>query len=247
MKEKEIKEELRIYSERCYAKPLQEAGFVSYRNDYLNWYKIYNGIICHFHLLVVHSRLPMLMQVWWFDPTFIPSILKLPAAYTNYQEINKLFEHRVLFSSHTVEPGCGIGIPRLPQLGAERLYEELFPQIEQLQTRKSVYESKRERIFSWLENPVFEVCNATTPDFADEALMIGDTDMFPDCIKHIEALIPLASIPYPHESVFKRSPELLQAQLNALKGIEVEQYVGRLKERKRFFLKRYKLQDDVEL
>lgn len=153
----------------------------------------------------------------------------------------------VLFSSHTVEPGCGIGIPRLPQLGAERLYEELFPQIEQLQTRKSVYESKRERIFSWLENPVFEVCNATTPDFADEALMIGDTDMFPDCIKHIEALIPLASIPYPHESVFKRSPELLQAQLNALKGIEVEQYVGRLKERKQFFLKRYKLQDDVEL
>ena len=119
--------------------------------------------------------------------------------------------------------------------------------MEQLQTRESLYESRRKRIFSWLENPVFQVYYATTPDFADEALMMGDTEMFADCIKHLEALIPRASILYPHESAFKRSPELLQAQLNALRGIEVEQYFALLKERKQLFLKRYKVQDGVEL
>ena len=51
MKDSEIKAELRYYSERYYANPLAEAGFLNYRNDLLNWYQIYNGVICHFHIV----------------------------------------------------------------------------------------------------------------------------------------------------------------------------------------------------
>ena len=247
MKERDIKEELRIYSERCYAKPLLEAGFSSYRNDLLNWYKVYNGIICHFHILVGHSRFPMLMQAWWLHPTFVPANLNLPASWSNYQESNELYVTTALFMSHTVEPGCGINIPRLPQLGAERLYEELFPQVERLQSREALYDYRCKEIISWCENPKVILSNVTTPDFADEALMVGDSGMFAPCIKHVEVLLQRAQYNYSQQSPFSRSPELLGAQLNALKGIEVEKYKELLKERKKTFMKRYKLQDDFEL
>ena len=102
MTEKAIKTELRLYSECYYAPLLEEAGFISYRNDMLNWYKLYNGIICHFHLLVTHSRFPLLMQAWWFHPTYVPAILNLPASWTNYDEINVLYANTAYFSSHTV-------------------------------------------------------------------------------------------------------------------------------------------------
>ena len=249
MKEKDIKEELRIYSERCYAKPLLEAGFSSYRNDLLNWYKIYNGIVCHFHILVGHSRFPMLMQAWWMHPTYVPAILNLPASWANYQERNELYVTTAYFKSHTVEPGCGINIPRLPQLGAERLYEELFPQIERLQSREALYAFRRENIiFRWdKRDRSFPLSNITDPDFADEALMAGDSEMFTPCVEHIEAMLPRAHLKYMQQSPFSRSPEMLQAQLNALKGIEVDHYMELLKERKKTFMKRYKLQDVFEL
>ena len=40
-----------------------------------------------------------------------------------------------------------------------------------------------------------------------------------------------------------RSAEYLEAQWKALQGIEVEQYMELMKERKEKFLKKYKLQD----
>ena len=52
---------------------------------------------------------------------------------------------------------------------------------------------------------------------------------------------------YKEDSVVYRSPELLEAQLNALKGRDADQYFELMKERKTRFLKRYKLQDDFEL
>lgn len=247
MKEKDIKAELRIYSERCYAKPLAEAGFVSYRNDLLNWYKVYNGIICHFHILVAHSRLPMFMQVWWLHPTYVPANLNLPVSWANYQEINELFANPVYFRSNTIEPGCGINIPRLPQLGAERLYEDFFPRLEQLQTREILYKHRREDIIFRCKRPKVILSDITIPDIADEAFVMGDTEMFAPCMEHLEALLTPAHQNYMEKNPFRRSPELLQAQLNALKGIEVEKYRELMKERKKTFMKRYKFQDDFEL
>ena len=52
---------------------------------------------------------------------------------------------------------------------------------------------------------------------------------------------------YKEDSVVYRSPELLEAQLNSLKGRDADQYFELMKERKTRFLKRYKLQDDFEL
>ena len=52
---------------------------------------------------------------------------------------------------------------------------------------------------------------------------------------------------YKEDSVVYRSPELLEAQLNSLKGRDADQYFRLMKERKARFLKRYKLQDDFEL
>ena len=52
---------------------------------------------------------------------------------------------------------------------------------------------------------------------------------------------------YKEDSVVYRSPELLEAQLNSLKGRDADQYFALMKERKARFLKRYKLQDDFEL
>ena len=81
--------------------------------------------------------------------------------------------------------------------------------------------------------------------------MMKDTEMFPSCIETIERILPVSR--YEHmqrlaeTTLVWRSTEQLEAQLNALKGIEVERYMELLKERKAKFMKRYKLQDDFEL
>ena len=245
MTEKAIKTELRLYSECYYAPLLEEAGFISYRNDMLNWYKLYNGIICHFHLLVTHSRFPLLMQAWWFHPTYVPAILNLPASWTNYDEINVLYANTAYFSSHTVERGCGVNIPNLPQIGAENLLRGLFPQIKRLQTREAVYKFRKEEILSWTKELKVELSSVTTPDFADEALVMQDSEMFAPCIDYIEAILPRAHHKSMQSSPFSRTPELLKAQLKALQGEDVDQYYAMLKERKASFLKRYKLKDEA--
>ena len=256
MKEKEIKEELKSVSDRYYARLLEQKGFVSYKNDLLNWYKIYNGVICHFHLLVAHSRLPMLIQAWWFHPTYIPATLNLPVSWVNYDNCDEpisLYVNKVNFETHFVENGRRINVPRLPQLGAERLEEEFFPQIAQLQTRDAVYAQLKHHIQTWWAERTsdYPFANLTTPDFADMALMMNDTALFPSCIERVERSIRISrlshSIQSAATSVTGRNTELLEAQLKALKGIEVERYIELLKMRKACFFKRYNLQDNFDL
>lgn len=256
MKEKEIKEELRLYSERCYVNPLTEAGFVSYRNDLLNWYKIYNGIICHFHILVGHSRFPMLMLVWFMHPTYLPAPLNMPVAWANFHNDWIQYCSEVHFGTHIVEPGRGINIPKHPQLGAEVIFKQLVPQMERLQTREALYNFRREGIISiWKKiPPQVPRYNATSPDFADEALMMHDKEMFPFCIDRLETLaLPSArrSVDTQNKTasdVTFRSLELFEAQLKALKGEDTEQYYEMLKVRKAMFMKKFKLIDnDYEL
>ena len=245
MTEKAMKEELRGYSERYYAKPLEEAGFLSYRNDLLNWYRISNGVICHFHILSAHSRLPMTLFLWWIHPTYVATILNPPVSWTNHDGTMKLYEHRIAFQAHIVEPGGGINIPNLPQRGAERLFDEFFPQIEPLQSREAVYQFWKNDILKRAKRPQVELSNITSPDFADQVLVMQDSEMFAPCIDYIEAILPRANHKYIQASPFSRSPELLKAQLKALQGEDVDQYFVMLKERKDKFLKRYKLQDEA--
>ena len=129
----------------------------------------------------------------------------------------------------------------------------MFPALEQLTTREAVYHQLKQRIFTWWEERTSEYpfANLTTPDFADEALIMNDTEMFPSCIEQVERSIEISR--YPHmirnaeKTVAGRSTELLEAQLNALKGIDVARYLELLKIRKTRFFTRYKLQDGFEL
>ena len=259
MKEREIKEELRYYSERYYAKPLSEAGFTNYRNDLLNWYCIYNGLICHFHIICVNSRFPMLMLIWWIQPTYLPTIINPPASWNRFRENLWFSTARALFPANTVEAGHLMNVPRLPQRGAERLEDELFPQMRRLNTREAVYSARKEQIFAdWKKSnaerrwefpesdtPIYVFL---TPDFADSALIMNDTEMFPHCIDRLEKLaIPASRRFQQKDAVMDRSTEQLEAQLKALKGQDLEAYFELMKERKARFLKRYHLQDEFEL
>ena len=248
MAQKELKEELRQISARYYAQPLRDAGFVNYRDDLRNWYKIYNGVICHFHILLSFPRrMESIEFVWWFHPTCISATLDLPLAWTQFDDPLDRYATQFYLSSNLVECGSEIHVPNLPQRGAEHLYEAFFPQVESLQTREKVYENLRSRVLSlWeYENRRFPLFFYVTSDFADQALMMHDTEMFPYCVQALEEReIPNGIRERLSEtSLVWRRTELLEAQLKALKGIEVERYMELLKERKEKFLKKYKLQD----
>lgn len=251
MKEQEIKKELQYYSERYYAQALDEAGFVNYRGNLLNWYNIYNGVICHFHITCFDSRFPMLMLIWWIHPTYLPAILNPPAAWNRFGEYMRFSAVTSLYRANTIEPGHFLNVPMLPQHGAERLEEQLFPQIRKLNTREAVYYAKRNAIITRWEElaPDTPRYNLVTPEFADAALIMNDAEMFPYCIDRLEQLAIPASHRFPPKngSIVGRSTELLEAQLKALKGVEVEGYFELMKVRKAKFMKRYKLQDDYEL
>ena len=251
MSEREIKEELKYYSARYYAKPLAEAGLLNYRNDLLNWYQIYNGVICHFHIVSAGSRFPMLRHIWWIQPTYLPAILNPPAFENKLDEYMEFSAFKSRYFHNTVEAGHFLNFPNLPQRGAEVLHEQLFPQMLQLNTREAVYFAKRESITSDWEklNPDTPRYVLITPEFADAALVMNDVEMYSYCIDRLEKLAIPASLRFPpkENSIVYRSTKLLEAQLKALNGIEVEEYFELLKERKARFLKKYKLQDDYEL
>ena len=187
----------------------------------------------------------MLMFVWLIHPTYVATNLNFPASYNRYDDPMLIHSHRMGFQSHLVEPGGEINIPNLPQRGAERLFEEFFPTVELLQTRDSVHKFWKEEILTRAKNPRTALSNLTTPNFADEALMMQDSEMYAPCIKFIEEILPIAHHKSMQTSPYSRSPELLKAQLKALQGENVNQYLSMLKERKASFLKRYKLQDDA--
>ena len=245
MTEKAIKEKLCQYSERFYAKPLKEAGFTSYRNDMLNWYKVYNGIICHFHIVSLLSQIPSLMLVWRFHPTYVPATLNIPAVWTNFRESGgwSFYTTEVHFQPATIVVGGQGCLPDFSTAGIEKLNKELFVQMENLQTREELYIFRRKEIISRCNDRKIPLSSITTPDFADEALIMKDKEMFAPCIKYIETIIPRAHHKSMQQSAFGRSPDLLKAQLGALRGEAVAQYFELLKERKAQFLKRYKLQD----
>ena len=251
MSEREIKEELKYYSARYYAKPFAEAGFLNYRNDLLNWYQIYNGVICHFHIISAGNRFPMLRHIWWIQPTYLPAILNPPAFGNKLDEYMEFSAFTSGFLHNTVEAGHFLNFPNLPQRGAEVLQEQLLPQMRQLNTREAVYIAKRKSITSDWEklSPDTPRYVLITPEFADAALVMNDVEMYSYCINRLEKLAIPASLRFPpkENSIVYRSTKLLEAQLKALNGIEVEEYFELLKERKARFLKKYKLQDDYEL
>lgn len=259
MKDSEIKEELRYYSERYYAKPLTEAGFVNYRNNLLNWYHLRNGVICHFHIACADPVFTMLVLVWWIQPSYLPAILNPPALWNRFDEYMCFSQTRSLYRANTVEPGHFMSVPMRPQRGVECLEEELFPQMRRLNTREAVYSARKEQIFAEWEKSNTErwefpddntpIYVFVTPEFADAALIMHDTEMFPYCIDCLEKLAIPASRRFPPKdgSIVYRSTELLEAQLKALKGHDLEPYLELLKERKRRFMKRYQLHDDFPL
>lgn len=244
MTEKSIKEELRAYSERYCANELVKKGFTSYRDDLINWYKVYNGIICHVHLVSLTSQIPTMMMVWRIHPTYISARLNIPAVWMRLEESDIWFfdptQVQVHLAPSTFVIGGGMNHPEQPETATDRLIHELFPQIERLQSREKLYEFSRNKIITKSKDPEIPLYNLTQPDFADEALIMEDSELFPDCIKNIEIEIPRADNKHP----FRRSPELLEAQLKALRGENVSQYLEMLKERKEKFLKQYKLHDD---
>ena len=248
MMEKSIKEELRAYSERYCAKELKEAGFTNYRDDLINWYKVYNGIISHFHLVSYSSRLPSMMMVWRIHPTYVPAALNVPAVWMRFQdsELWSFDATQIHLAPKSFAIFGGMNLPEQPNTATERLVNEFLPQIERLNTREELYAFRRNEKISRSTNKNIPIANIATPDFADEALMMKDSIMYHPCIEYIEGTIRLEN-KNSYQTGFSRSPELLKAQMNALKGIEVEKYMELMKERKQAFMKRYKLQDDFEL
>lgn len=250
MKDSELREELRFYSEQHYMKPLTEAGFTNYRNDKLNWYQLYNGLICHLHIVSADSWLPMLMLIWWIQPTYLPAIMNPPIVLDRFELYMFFSANRAIHLENTVEPGHYMNVPHLPQRGAEWLQERLFPQMQRLNTREAVYTARRDAITSQWKTlePDVPKYNIVTPEFADAALIMNDTEMFPSCIDRLENInIPVTRRIGDDGTITDRSLELLEAQLKALNGVDTANYFELLKERKARFLKRYKLQDDFEL
>ena len=247
MAQKELKEELRQISARYYAQPLRDAGFQNDRDDLLNWYKVYNGVICHFHILLSFpSRMLPIVFGWWFHPTYIPATLGLPLAWPQFDEPLLLYLNEKVLQSNLVEPGAEIPLPNLPQRGAEYLCDVFFPQVEAMQSREVVYSHVRNQILSRWEakNRKFPLSNAITPEYADQALMLHDTELIPHCMESVEELMIARRNRKPcYPMLIWRSAEYLEAQWKALRGIEVEQYMELMKERKEKFLKKYKLQD----
>lgn len=182
----EILQGLQIASERYYSPSLQRAGFINYKDDLINWYRIENGVIAHLHIISTSSRDGVIHILFGIHPTYLPVNLAPGISHSKISGCfsNILFCGAIFFRYNcAVEPDVLFALPNTPSRGADRMEAVLFPLMDRLSNRSVVYQWHKVRAknlhrIRLQEYPEYQFINELSADFADEAIVEGDESVF---------------------------------------------------------------------
>ncbi len=239
----ELKKDMQLYGKEIYTNDFLKAGFVSYNDENLCWYKVINHeVLCSVYILLS-----------WRVPPLIPSLhycaypLYVPVAVPESSVVERDVFRWVgnIQTAHLKLEYYGIRNPRNGDLaerffrdtdiqqssdrrrGAELLQEIIFPEFEKIHNQEDCYALHRAY---WCKK--IDTFNSLTfpSAFVDEVIYMEDKELYPYCILRVQGRLNFSP-------EHKYAP-IWQMQLDALNGIRREEYLAYLEERKRKFVKK---------
>lgn len=235
---KSVQEEhMSRWAKQYFYDQLMEAGFRSYQDKGLSWYKIIDDSIIQTvylysswsgtimqpelgfgcHPLFVPAKLPQKLadpSAWGWD-NVVMSVRKFPGPYVLYAD----------FCVH-----CNT----LPRGGAELLDEIVFPHFSGIHTLEEVYQAHKSyyvnKLEDFLRDHTWDQYNgwATCREFVDEVIYMGDWDMLKYCERDLDL----------DWCVGAKDRQRVTEQREAVYGDGREAFLQMLEKRKKRFLSR---------
>ena len=176
-----------IIRPKC-AELLRENGFVSYKNEDLSWYRIFNGeVLQAVYFYSGSPRVPLMLRfVFGCHPLFLEPLIPHPFS-DNGRKLrtpNEMFE--MLHWSFSLNLALKMNenglILSLPNHGEAVMIEKyLLPLLNKVKTEKMAYERHKEIIYKSRAKTGLPYSNQVPFRLAEEAVYMGDEELYPLC------------------------------------------------------------------
>lgn len=229
------KAHLQRWSKECFFDKLSSAGFTSYKDEGLSWYKVVNGELLHSVYLFNQSPYLPMMPVLGYGchPLFISAPIPQKVTIRGWVDVPVM--RRLYFDCPKVQfdENTFVLCTESPERGAEILDRDLFPLFSKVQTIEDAYLLFREhtkglaRIYreTWPDGNYSG--SVATLDEMDMAIYLNDTEMLQIYANDIENWYKL------RPSERKR----IDGMCNAIFCNQRDDYLMCLDDRKNKFLK----------
>lgn len=230
-----IKEQYQNRIKNVFAEDLQNAGFISYNNENLCWYKVINHkVLCSVFFFIQWMQPPLFPQIHYCAyPLYVP----VPVPERSIRVPDRFDWHGMIpraFPGEFPVQGSDIQFNFNDEGDRVLLKSEIFPMFDAIHNLKDCYASNKAYWQKWNINGYERsgrTHNLIFPfAFIDEVICNEDKEMYPYCKARIQPVLDS----HPTD---KYAP-LWQKQLDALNSIRREDYLAYLEERKQKFVRK---------
>ena len=234
-------EQMKHCAKAIYEKRLLDAGFISYHNEGLSWYKVLNGsILQSVYLHSLFPRAPFLMEEGYgCHPLFIPAPIPQKVLFSELYEDEIMLRVRKEPRYSTYE-GTQVMCRNTEERGAEVLDTDVFPVFRKVRTEEDAYKLHRERCMetiAWYNkrNPGEPLQIIGSEWLADEAIYFNDVDLQKLMINQL--LRQKKSMENENSASEKKRLEWCEKQIEAIQDGERESFLMMLEARKKRFIR----------
>lgn len=172
-------EQMKKCAKEIYEKKLIDAGFISYNNEGLSWYKVING--CILQSVYLHSPFsgaPLFMEEGYgCHPLFIPAPIPRKVLGESYEDETMLRVRKE--PRYRTYEGTQVMCRNTEERGAEVLDTDVFPVFRKVRTEEDAYRLHKERCME-----ITELTNRRYPEnqvkFIGSELLIDEAIYFND-------------------------------------------------------------------
>jgi len=171
---------------------LRENGFVSYANEDLSWYRIVGDEVLHtVYFYSAHPRLPLIL---WFEfgchPLFLEPEFPYPFTHQSKSYYACAETQEDIYKTFPLKPALEVNENRLtcslPNEGEAVILEKyVLPLLDGVRTEEMAYRRHKElvikRCYEFGESICVQNAWGATICFAEEAIYMGDEEMYPLC------------------------------------------------------------------
>jgi len=243
---------LKICSQQWFSPKLEKAGFVSFRNEGLSWYRVIDQELLQcVYLFTTSSLLPASLVIGY---ACHPFYLKPPIPQKLL--IRDHVHDELLTAVYLPTPQRQTGAllcPDTDEHGAEVLDQIILPKLNQINTFEDAYAMHKQYWLDMISNYQREYQVTTLPpgqktsiSFAIETVVTQDEEMLPICIAQMEQYVQRLD-----EGLYSSKQEkrfnACRPLLMALKGEKRDEYLLELDRQKKQFIRRFTKLTGIEV
>lgn len=185
------KETIQYFSKVGYAEALTNAGFRSYRNEGLHWYRLQNDVLCQFHIMSVNGAWGSLIVFYGVHPLYMRVLLDSGVQSKKVFDVEALdfdigpqksLEHIKWFSNIN-----RVFVTNTPRYGGECLEQYYLPLFNQITSSELAYRYHLEKLQEKELQPFGT--NHVSPDMADELIWYENRELYERAIASAEETI----------------------------------------------------------